>query len=78
MGCGISRLVVLEPIRKQAKQARKSKPISNTLHGVCISSCLQVPALFRLYQVGNYSYHSLKPDMMELRMFEFSLGYLRH
>jgi hypothetical protein len=46
VGCGISRLVVLEPIRKQAKQARKSKPISNTLHGVCISSCLQVPALF--------------------------------
>jgi len=32
-------------IRKQAEQAMGSKPVSSTLHGLCISSCLQVAAL---------------------------------
>jgi hypothetical protein len=35
----------LSSIRKQAEQARGSKSVSSTLHGLCISSCLQVPAL---------------------------------
>ena len=41
----ISGLVVLGSIRQQAEQARGSKPVSNTLHGLCINSCIQVPAL---------------------------------
>ena len=45
MGGAIPGLVVLGPIRKQAEQAMGSKPVSSTLHGLCISSCLQVPAL---------------------------------
>jgi hypothetical protein len=31
----------------QAQQAMRSKPASSTLHGLCIGSCLQVPALFK-------------------------------
>jgi hypothetical protein len=37
--------VVLGSIKKQAEQARGSKPVSSTLYGPQISSCLQVPAL---------------------------------
>ena len=39
VGGTISGLVVLGSIRKQAEQARGSKPVRNTLHGLCISSC---------------------------------------
>jgi hypothetical protein len=45
VGGAITGLVVLGSIRKQAEQAVESKPVSSTLHGLCISSCLQVPAL---------------------------------
>jgi hypothetical protein len=41
-------LVVLSPVRKQTEQAKGSKPVSNTLHSLCISSCFQVPALLPL------------------------------
>ena len=41
VGGAISGLVVLGSIRKQAEQARGSKPVSSTLHGLC----LQLPAL---------------------------------
>jgi hypothetical protein len=37
--------LVLGSIRKQAEQARESKPVSSTLYDFCISSCLKVPAL---------------------------------
>jgi hypothetical protein len=37
--------VILGYIRKQAEQAMRSRPVSSTFHGVCISSCLQVLAL---------------------------------
>jgi len=37
-------LVVLGSIRKQAEQVMECKPVSILLHGLCISSCLQVPA----------------------------------
>jgi len=36
----------LGSIRKQAEQVMGSEPVSSTLHGLCISSCLQVSALF--------------------------------
>jgi hypothetical protein len=45
VGGAIPGLVVLGSIRKQAEQAMESKPVSSTLHGLCISSCLQVAAL---------------------------------
>jgi hypothetical protein len=38
-------LVVLSSIRKQIEQATRNKTVSSTLHGLCINSCLQVPAL---------------------------------
>ena len=34
-------LVVLGLLRKQAEQALGSKPVSSTLHGLCMCSCLQ-------------------------------------
>jgi hypothetical protein len=46
VGGAIPGLVVLDSIRKQAKQARGSEPGSDTLYGLCISSCFQAPALF--------------------------------
>jgi len=45
VGGAIPRLMVLGSIRKQAEQAMRSKPVSSILHGLCLSSCLQVPAL---------------------------------
>jgi hypothetical protein len=39
VGGAIPGLVVLGSIRKQAEQARGSKPVKNILHGLCISSC---------------------------------------
>jgi hypothetical protein len=45
VGGAIPGQVVLGSIRKQAEQAMGNKPVSSTLHGLCISSCLQVPAL---------------------------------
>jgi hypothetical protein len=45
VGVTISGLVVLGSIRNQAEQGRGSKPVNSTLHGLCFSSCLQVPAL---------------------------------
>jgi len=39
MGGAVPGLVVVGSIRKQAEQARGSKPVSNILHGLCISSC---------------------------------------
>jgi hypothetical protein len=41
VGGAIPGLVALGSVRKQTEQAN----ISSTLHGLCISSCLQVPAL---------------------------------
>ena len=41
----IPGLVVPGSKRKEAEQARRSKPVSSTPHGLYISSCLQVPAL---------------------------------
>ena len=38
-GWGTSGLVVLGSIRKQTEQAMRSKPVSSTLHGLCIDSC---------------------------------------
>jgi hypothetical protein len=38
-------LVVMGHVRNQAEQAMGSQPISSTA-GLCISSCLQAPALF--------------------------------
>jgi hypothetical protein len=46
LGGAIPGLVVLGSVRKQAEQAMGSKPVSSTLHGLCISSCLQVPVLY--------------------------------
>ena len=37
------KLVVLGFISMQAEPVKWSKPVSSTLHGLCISSCLQVP-----------------------------------
>jgi hypothetical protein len=37
--------VVLDGIRKQSEQARRSKSVRSPPHGLCFSSCLQVPAL---------------------------------
>jgi len=48
MDGAISGLVVLGFMRKQAEQARGSKPVSSTLHGLCTSSCFQDPDLFVL------------------------------
>ena len=45
LGGAIPRRMVLGSIRKQAEQAMRNKPVSSTLRGLCISSCLQVPAL---------------------------------
>ena len=46
VGEATPRLVVLGSTRKQAEQAMGSKAVlSNTPHGLCFSSCLQVPAL---------------------------------
>jgi hypothetical protein len=45
VGSAIPGLVVLSSIRQQAEQGRGSKPEVTFLHGLCISSCLQVPAL---------------------------------
>jgi len=39
VGGAVPGLVVLGSIREQTEQARGSKPASNTLHGLCISSC---------------------------------------
>jgi hypothetical protein len=41
-----SGLVVLGSIRKQVEQVMRSK--AATLHGLCISPCLQAPALCEL------------------------------
>jgi hypothetical protein len=48
MGGAIPGLVVLGSIRKQAEQARGSKPVSSTpsmASALSLSSCLQVPVL---------------------------------
>jgi hypothetical protein len=45
VGGTVLRLVDLGSIRKQAEQAMGSKPAIAPLQGLCISSCLQVPAL---------------------------------
>jgi hypothetical protein len=39
VGGTISGLTVLASIREQAEQARESKPVRTSLHGLCISSC---------------------------------------
>ena len=38
-------LVLLSSIKKQAEQVKWSKQLSSTFYGLCIGSCLQVPAL---------------------------------
>ena len=45
MGGAIPGLVVLDSVSKQAEEAMSSKPINSSLHGLCFSSCLQVPDL---------------------------------
>jgi hypothetical protein len=49
VGGAIPTLIVLSSVRKQSVQAMRSKPVSSlqvpALHCLCISSCLQVPAL---------------------------------
>jgi len=45
VGGAILGLVILGSMRKQAEQARGNKSVSTLLHGLCISSCLQDPAL---------------------------------
>lgn len=40
--------VVLGGIRKQAEQVTENKPIGIVAHDLCISCCLQVPALTTL------------------------------
>jgi hypothetical protein len=37
--------VVLSDIRVQIEQSMRNKPESSFLHGLCVSSSLQVPAL---------------------------------
>ena len=39
VGGTISGLVVLGSIRDQAEEARRSKPVRISFHGLCISSC---------------------------------------
>jgi hypothetical protein len=46
VGGAIPGLVVPAAIRKQAELAMMSKPVNSTLRGLCVSSCLQVPAMF--------------------------------
>jgi len=46
VGGAIPGPVVLGSIRRHVEQARASKSVSSTLHGLLFSSCLQVPALF--------------------------------
>lgn len=41
----IPGLMVLVLLRKQTGQAMRNKPVSSILHGLCYSSCLQVPIL---------------------------------
>jgi hypothetical protein len=41
----IPELVVRGAMKKQAEQALRTKPGAALLHELCISSCLQVPAL---------------------------------
>jgi hypothetical protein len=36
--------LVLDSIRKQDELGTRGKPVSSTLHGLCIISCLQAPA----------------------------------
>lgn len=48
VGDAIPELVGLGSTRKQADQTMRSKPVSSTLHGVCVSSCLQIPVLLEL------------------------------
>jgi hypothetical protein len=45
VGGAIPGLVVLGSVIKQTEHTMKSKPGMRTLHGLCISSFLQVPAL---------------------------------
>jgi hypothetical protein len=49
MDGAILRLVVLGSIEKQAEQGMLSKLASSTGHGLCISSCLQFPAILSSY-----------------------------
>ena len=42
VGGAIPGLVVLGSIREQAEQARGSKPVRTSLHGLCISSCFLI------------------------------------
>ena len=45
MGGATPEVVVMGSIRKETDQAVESKPVSSILHGLCISACLQIPAL---------------------------------
>ena len=45
VGGAMPGLAVLGSTRKQAEQAMGSKPVSSTLHGLCISAYFQVPVL---------------------------------
>ena len=44
VGCTIPVVAVLGPVGKQAEQAM-IKPVSSTLHGLYISSCLHGPVM---------------------------------
>jgi hypothetical protein len=47
VGVGTSRLVFYSSrlYKMQAEKTVRDKPVRSTLHGLCIISCLQVPAL---------------------------------
>ena len=71
-GCGRSQtieggyrheLVILAFITSQEIQLMGNKSVSSILHGFCISSCLQLPAMFqflsKLFSVTDYGVGSL-------------------
>ena len=45
VGGAASGLEGLGSLRKQTEEALENKSVSSTLHGLCTSSCLQVPVL---------------------------------
>jgi hypothetical protein len=61
MGGATPRLAVLGSLRKQAEQAKKSKPVNSTLHSLCIRSCLQAPPLLEFWSwLGSVMDHDVE------------------
>ena len=48
-------LAVLGPITKQAEQSREGSQQAAPFHGLCISSCLQVPTLLEFLPWTSFS-----------------------